>query len=115
MRKKLNEFHRVIDQITDGMIERWVKDLVLVKTFIGLRFQEAILKKVSQVVKLQYRLATAEEESRGIDGAIGNTEVSIKPKSWKEQVIQREQLVGVIVYYSKTDDGIEIEFEPSDF
>jgi hypothetical protein len=34
-----------IKKIDREMIEMWVKDLVLYKTFIGLRFQEAILKK----------------------------------------------------------------------
>lgn len=47
VRKKLSDFKRVIDNITDDMIELWVRDLVLVKTFIGLKFQEAILKKVA--------------------------------------------------------------------
>lgn len=115
IRNKLTEFKRVIDNITDDMIELWVKDLVLVKTFIGLKFQEAILKKVAEATGLNYELATSEQESQGIDGVVGNQEVSIKPASWKDQVIQRETLQGVLVYYHKTDDGLEIEFEPSDF
>ncbi len=38
IRNKLSDFKRVIENITDEMIELWVKDLVLVKTFIGLKF-----------------------------------------------------------------------------
>jgi len=115
IRDKLSEFKRVIDNITDEMIERWVKDLVLVKTFIGLKFQEAILKKVAEATGLDYALASPEQEARGIDGLVGGHEVSIKPSSWKDQVVQRENLPGVLIYYRKTDNGLEIEFEPSDF
>jgi hypothetical protein len=68
-----------IQKIDREMIETWVKDLVLYKTFIGLCFQEAILKKVADIKEMDYRLATKEEESRGIDGYIGYIPVSIKP------------------------------------
>jgi hypothetical protein len=115
IRDKLTEFKQVIENITDGMIELWVKDLVIVKTYVGLKFQEAILKKVAESTGLDYSLASAEQESRGIDGLVGGREVSIKPASWKDQVIQRENLQGVLIYYRKTDDGLEIEFEPTDF
>jgi hypothetical protein len=115
IRNKLSEFKYVIDNITDEMIKLWVKDLVLVKTFIGLKFQEAILKRVADATGLDYSLASPEQEASGIDGLVGNHEVSIKPSSWKDQVIQRENLQGVLIYYRKTDDGLEIEFESSDF
>jgi len=115
IRNKLTEFKSVIDNITDEMIELWVKDLVLVKTFIGLKFQEAILKKVADATGQVYALASPEQEANGIDGLIGDREVSIKPSSWRNQVIQRENLQGALIYYHKTDDGLEIEFESSDF
>lgn len=115
IRNKISEFRRVIDNITDDMIELWVKDLVLVKTFIGLKFQEAILKKVADASRLDYSLASPDQEARGIDGVVGDREVSIKPTSWKDQVIQQENLQGVLIYYQKTDDGLEIEFQPTDF
>lgn len=115
IRSKLSEFKYIIDNITDEMIELWVKDLVLVKTFIGLKFQEAILKKVADATGQVYALASPEQEASGIDGLVGSHEVSIKPSSWKDQVIQRENLQGILIYYHKTDDGLEIEFESSDF
>ena len=115
IRSKLADFKRVINNITDEGIELWVRDLVLVNTFIGLKFQEAILKKVAEATGLDYSLASPEQEARGVDGVIGNSEVSIKPTPWRDQVIQRETLQGVLIYYQKTDDGLEIEFQPSDF
>ena len=45
---KINEMmdnlKKAIQLIDKNMIRKWVEDLVLEKTFIGLRFQEAILK-----------------------------------------------------------------------
>ncbi|MCX8051992.1 MAG: MjaI family restriction endonuclease [Chlorobi bacterium] len=113
--QKVQEFQQVLNQIDDVTVRRWVEDLVLVKTFIGLRFQEAILKKIATETGKSYTLANAEQEAAGIDGIIGNRPISIKPISWKEQQVHREQLQGAVVFYRKTDDAIEIEFDPNDF
>src|SRR6056297_1714418 len=37
-----------INKIDKEMVRDWVKDLVIDKTFIGLKFQEAILKRVAK-------------------------------------------------------------------
>lgn len=58
-----------ICHVDKTMVQKWVEDLVIEKTFIGLRFQEAILKKVASLKKEKYRLATPKEESRGMMGA----------------------------------------------
>ncbi|HDQ15769.1 MAG TPA: MjaI family restriction endonuclease, partial [Bacteroidetes bacterium] len=44
--KMVNNLREAIKKIDKSMIKKWVEDLVLEKTFIGLRFQEAILKKI---------------------------------------------------------------------
>ena len=67
-----------IKLIDKPMIKRWVEDLVLEKTFIGLRFQEIILKKVAAMKNTNYRFAEPREESKGVDGFIGDIPVSIK-------------------------------------
>ena len=46
------------------MVEQWVRDLVIVKTFAGLRFQEAILKKGAEIKGTGYRFANPDEESK---------------------------------------------------
>ena len=43
----IENFKQVITRIDEEMIRAWVKDLVIVKTFVGLKFQEAILKRVA--------------------------------------------------------------------
>ncbi len=64
----VENFKTVIKQIDNDMISNWVKDLVVIKTFIGLKFQEAILSKTANIFNTTYRLSSPEDESRGIDG-----------------------------------------------
>ena len=45
-------------------MEQWVKDLVIGKTFIGLRFQEVILKKEAEIKGTYYRLAEPKRSKR---------------------------------------------------
>ena len=113
--KKISEmiqnFRDVIKKIDEEIIEKWVRDLVIVKTFIGLRFQEAILSKVANIMNKPYRLATPEDESKGIDGVIGNIPISIKPETYKTKKSLNENIEVKIVYYTKGKDGITIDIE----
>ncbi len=43
----MENFKSVIQLIDEEMISNWVKDLLIIKTFIGLKFQEAILVKTA--------------------------------------------------------------------
>ena len=109
--KKLKELKNSLDKIDQETVEKWVRDLVIVKTFAGLRFQEAILKKGSEIKKTNYRLSEPEEESKGIDGYIGEIPVSIKPYSYDVKAALPEHIEVKIIYYKKIDDGIEIDYE----
>lgn len=66
-----------MNKIDHTVVEQWVRDLVVVKTFMGLRFQEAILKKGAELLRTDSRLSNPEEEKKGIDGFIGKIPVSI--------------------------------------
>lgn len=79
VREMVENLKQAIRAIDRTMIRQWIEDLVLEKTFIGLRFQEAILKKVAHERKDSYRLANTREEAKGIDGWIRDVPVSIKP------------------------------------
>lgn len=98
-----------IEQIDRPMIERWVNDLVLVKTFVGLRLQNAILEKVAAQTGETFRLATAAEESQGIDGFIGERPVSIKPDTYRAMAALPENIGIEINFYSKTKEGLSVE------
>jgi MjaI restriction endonuclease len=98
-----------IEKIDREMVEKWVRDLV--KTFMGLRFQEAILKRVAEIKGVDYRLSDFAEESKGIDGHIGDIPVSIKPKTYKVKAALREEIAVKIIYYEKVSNGIEVDYE----
>ncbi len=100
-----------MEKIDKEMVERWVRDLVIVKTFVGLRFQEAILKRGAEMKGVDYRLADSVDESRGIDGYIGNVPVSIKPKTYRVKAALQERIAVKIIYYEKVKNGIEVDYE----
>lgn len=105
----VENFRHVVNKIDKQMIENWVRDLVIIKTFIGLRFQEAILIKISDLLKTTYRLASPEEESQGIDGYVGNVPISIKPETYKSKKGLQETIKARFVYYKKAKDGVTID------
>jgi len=107
----LENLKKAMNKIDRTLVEQWVRDLVIVKTFVGLRFQEAILKRVAEIQKCNYRLASPEEESQGIDGFIGIKPVSIKPATYKSKRGLSEAIEASIIYYAKRKDGIMIEYE----
>lgn len=108
--KMLNNFKKAIDKIDQTMIEKWVRDLIIVKTFLGLRFQEAILKRGAEIKGTGYRLSNPDEESKGIDGFIGDIPVSIKPRTYETKAELLEHIEGKVIYYDKLDDGIEVDY-----
>lgn len=108
--EKLNDFRNVLNKIDQTLVEQWVKDLVIVKTFIGLRFQEVILKKGANIKKVDYRLSNPEEEAKGIDGYIGDIPISIKPHTYESKKSLPENILSKIIYYRKVDGGIEVDY-----
>lgn len=110
---KINEMienlKKAVGLIDKSMVKKWVEDLVLEKTFMGLRFQEAILKKVALLKNINYRLAEPDEEKKGIDGFIGSIPISIKPITYKTKNSLREEIKSKIVFYNKTKSGLEID------
>ena len=60
------------------------------------------------VFNKNYRLSSSEEESKGIDGYIGNIPISIKPTSYKQENFLPESINIHIVYYEKQKDGLKI-------
>ncbi len=110
----INRLKEAIGQIYRDIVESWVRDLVIVKTFVGLKFQESILKRLADGYNFSYRLADPEEEAKGIDGFVGNVAVSIKPSTYQTKILQEEINV-LIVFYEKTKDGIKIMFDESLF
>lgn len=109
------EIKKAMDLIDDELIENWVKDLVYTKTFCGLKVQQAIISYIAGIYSKEWRLADKGEESKGIDGFIGETPLQIKADTYKQKGQLNEVIDVPIVYYEKKKDGLNIEFNPLDF
>ncbi len=106
--ENLREAIRLIDR---DMVRRWVEDLVICKTFNGLYVQKAILASLAEMRGETYRLAVPEEESKGIDGFVGEIPYSIKPDSYRTMGRLSEGIEVKMIYYTKTKNGLKIEVE----
>ena len=99
----IENLREAINKIDDDMIEEWVEDLVITKTAEGLVIQEIILKDLAEKLDEGWRRASPEEESKNIDGFIGDNPVQIKPISYlSKNPTVRDDIVVEIIYYKKT-------------
>ena len=106
-----NEASLKIDRST---VRLWVKDLVLGKSFTGLKFQEAILKKLAEIRGCDYRLAEPHEESKGIDGYVGEEAYSVKPKSSNPLPNLPVSIEVKTIFYEEKDNGSVVFEIPDD-
>ncbi|MCC8135931.1 MAG: MjaI family restriction endonuclease [Ruminococcus sp.] len=111
--KQIENLKDAIVLIDKDMVKHWVEDLVITKTYNGLYFQQAILEKLSTILGLSYRLATTAEESKGIDGYVGNTAYSIKPDTYKSTNARSisDDVNVKMISYTKKKTGITVEIE----
>lgn len=109
--EKLREAVLLIDR---EMIRRWVKDLIIDKTYNGLYVQKVILSFLSEKRGEPYRLSSPEEEARGIDGYVGDTAYSIKPSTYQAMDRLPETIDVFMIYYEKTKSGLVIEIDEED-
>jgi hypothetical protein len=106
----LENFKDAMRKIDEDMVYEWARDLVIVQTFIGLQFQEAILKKGAEIKGVGYRMSERTGESQGIDGYLGDMPVSIKPVTYQLKKSLKEEIHAKIIYYKKIKNGIEVDY-----
>ena len=106
----IEKMRQAMAEINKAMVRRWIEELVLAKTYAGLKFQESILKDIAGKKGTAWRLARPEEESRGIDGYIGDHPVSIKPTTYKTMEALPEVIEAEIIYYEKVQGGIKVYY-----
>lgn len=113
------KIYEMVDKIRDAapqidkeMVREWVKDLVYTKTFCGLKVQQAIISHIAGLLDKDWRLATKEEESKGIDGYIGDKPIQVKASTYKVETFLGQTIDAPIVYYEKKKDGLVIEYDP---
>lgn len=108
---QVQNLRNAIPLIDKEMVEKWVEDLVIFKTFNGLYVQKAILASLAEKQCTTYRLATPSEEAVGIDGYVGNIAYSVKPDTYKTMGRLSETIDVKMIYYTKTKTGLKIEVE----
>lgn len=109
--EQVENLKKAIQLIDKDLIKSWVEDLVISKTYNGLYVQKAILKKLAEIKNTTYRLSYHEEESKGIDGFVGDTPYSIKPDTYKTMNRLSERIDVKMIYYTKTKTSLKIEVE----
>ncbi len=108
----IEKMRAAMDKIDRQLVKRWIAELILAKTYAGLRFQESILKHVSAELKTDYTRSTPGLEARGIDGYIGTRPVSIKPVTYlSKQPMTSERIDVPIIYYEKIRGGIRVCYD----
>lgn len=108
---QVQNLRNAIPLIDREMVEKWVQDLVINKTFNGMYVQKAILASLAEKRETTYRLATPEEESIGIDGYVGEVPYSVKPDTYKTMGRLSEAIDVKMIYYTKTKNNLKIEVE----
>lgn len=93
-----------MDCIDKEMVQKWVEDLIFVKTIDGLIIQEIIFNYVSSQLGLEWRNATPSEESKNIDGFIGDMPIQIKPTTYSHTVSTVNESINIETIYYKTTD-----------
>ena len=109
--RQVQNLKEAIKLIDEGMVSKWVEDLVITKTYNGLYVQKAILSKIADLNNTAYRLASSEEESLGIDGYVGGIAYSIKPDTYKIMGRLSETIDVKMIYYTKRKTGLDISVE----
>ena len=108
---QIKNLQAAIQLIDKEMVDLWVEDLVIAKTFNGLYIQKAILASLAEKLGTTYRLADPGEEAKGIDGYVGDIPYSIKPDTYKTMSRLSETIDVKMIYYTKKKSGFAIEVE----
>ena len=105
----VEKMKEAFEQVDRELTHNYLRDLVLFKTYEGFDIQEALLRKLGEIFDADIRRATAEEESRGIDGYVGGQPIQIKPITYKDNL--QEEFDAPVVYYdeNKTNKAMTVD------
>lgn len=104
----IGNLREAMEYIDRNLIERWVDDLLINKTFFGFGAQDVILEHMAKRSGLSLKQANTTDESRGIDGYLGSHPVSVKPATYKQKSLG-ENIPCPIIYYEKTSYGVRVD------
>lgn len=109
IRTKLDDVLANLNDVSDEDIREWVENLTYEKTYSGLSAQELILSQIADTLGQTYRLGSADDEKKGIDGYINEKPLQIKSSSYRNKNKQ-EKFPCPIIFYDLTPDGIEYNY-----
>jgi hypothetical protein len=107
----VDNIRKAAEQIDKKMVREWVMDLIYTKTYCGLKVQQIVISYIADIMNKSWRLATKEEESKNIDGYIGECPIQIKSSSYKVENHLGQNIEIPIVYYEKKKDSLYIEYD----
>ena len=95
-----------MDDIDPDTVRMWITELVLAKTYTGLRVQEAILDETARRLGKTLRPSSPDEESHGIDGYLDGQAVSVKPDTYRTSMASHVETIDArVIYYEKKTNG----------
>ena len=95
----VEKMRKAFEQIDEEMTRQYLRDLVLFKTYEGFDIQEAVLKKLGEMYDVEVHRAEAQDESKGIDGYLGDQPVQVKPVTYKDNL--QENIEVPIIFYDE--------------
>lgn len=96
--------------IDEDMPNRWIKDVVLSKTYTGRgRTEEAMFENPSKEYGLESSPSTPSDESKGVDGDLGDQPVSNEPITYKQKSRLQENVDAPIVHYEEYKSNHTLE------
>jgi hypothetical protein len=113
----IERYREAIQEIDEDMVEEWVRELVIEKTAEGLMIETMILRYLSDKHDVEYHQSSSDEESKGIDGYLGEQPISVKPKSYdtKGSTKGREDIDVPLVKYHDTDNYVYLYYDEDEF
>lgn len=108
----VEKMRQAFEQIDEEMTHDFLRDLVLFKTYEGFDIQEAVLRKLGELYDEDVTRATAADESKGIDGYIGEQPVQIKPTTYPDDL--QEGIDVPIVTYDENKSNKAMRVDASE-
>lgn len=101
----VENMREAIDLITYDMVEQWVEDLILYKSYMGFDAREVIIPKLGRELQVSSRLAGPEEMAEGISGYLGEQPICLRSTKHDKGPAMYEDTDIPVVYYEETDSG----------
>ena len=107
--KMLEEFRSALDKVDHRLVNEWVKDLILNKTYTGTYTKRVIRQYLREQFDRRFAFPTQDEESDGIDCKIDDVPFSIVPHKPADLAPGHH----VIYYEEKKNGDLEIYGAPN--